>query len=110
VAKRKHGRRVEDLEQREDPPPPSAEASITERMRHRLSTKVGRELYALRKQTVEPVFGIIKEVMGFRRFSMRGKWKAETEWSLVCTAYNLRRLFNLRGPAALRAVPIAANG
>ena len=79
-------------------------------MRHRLATKVGRELYALRKQTVEPVFGIIKERMGFRRFSLRGTGKAELEWSLVCTAYNLRRLFNLRGAYALRSVAITANG
>jgi len=110
VGKRKHGRRVKDLEQREDPPLPGPEASASERMRHRLATKVGRELYALRKQTVEPVFGIIKERMGFRRFSMRGTGKAESEWSLVCTAYNLRRLFNLRGAYALRPIPITANG
>ena len=65
-------------------------------MRQRLATKAGKELYKLRKQTVEPVFGIIKEAMGFRRFSMRGRQKTESEWSLVCLAYNIRRLFVLQ--------------
>jgi hypothetical protein len=59
---------------------------------NRLSTKAGRALYALRKQTVEPVFGIIKEAMGFRRFMLRGKTKVSLEWTLV---YNLRRLYRL---------------
>ena len=63
----------------------------------------------LRKQTVEPVFGIIKQRLGFRRFSRRGKWKVETEWTLVCTAYNRRRLFNLRRAGDLRAMAAAAN-
>ena len=64
-------------------------------MAHRLETKAGKELYALRKQTVEPVFGIIKEAMGFRRFLMRGLEKVDLEWTLVTTSYNLKRLFNL---------------
>ena len=91
-----HGRRVEDLEQRDDPPEPDEEADVKERMKHRLRTKEGREIYKLRKQTVEPVFGIIKEAMGFRQMSMRGKEKAETEWKLVCLSYNLKRLFTLK--------------
>ena len=64
-------------------------------MAHRLATASGRNLYALRKQTVEPVFGIIKEAMGFRRLLLRGQEKAALEWSLVTTAYNLKRLFGL---------------
>ena len=64
-------------------------------MAHRLSTKAGRELYALRKQTIEPVFGIIKAAMGFRRFSLRGLGKVRTEWTLVTLANNLKRLFHL---------------
>ena len=52
-------------------------------------------MYALRKQTVEPVFGIIKEVMGFRRFMLRGKAKVSLEWTLVTLAYNFRRLYRL---------------
>ena len=62
---------VQDLERREDPEPPAAGASGTERMRHRLRTAAGKKLYRPRQQTVEPVFGIIKEAMGFRRFSLR---------------------------------------
>jgi len=61
-------------------------------MKHRTSTTAGRALYGLRKQTVEPVIGIIKAAMGFRRFSMRGYAKAGLEWTLVCLAYNLKRL------------------
>jgi transposase len=66
-----------------------------ENMAHRLKTKEGRALYALRKQTPEPVFGIIKSVLGFRQFSMRGLDKARGEWSLVTTAWNIKRLFTL---------------
>jgi len=110
VDKTHHGRSVEDLQAREDPPAPTPEASVTETMRHRLATKAGRKLYGLRKQTVEPVFGIIKEVLGFRRFSMRGRHKAELEWCLVCTAYNLKRLFNLQAAHAIGQATTAANG
>ena len=63
---------------------------------HRLSTKTGRALYGLRKQTVEPVFGIIKRVMGWRQMSMRGLAKARGEWSLVTMAWNIKRLHVLR--------------
>ena len=66
------------------------------RMAHRLSTKTGRALYGLRKQTVEPVFGIIKRVMGWRQMSMRGLDKARGEWSLVTMAWNIKRLHVLR--------------
>lgn len=64
-------------------------------MMHRLETALGKDLYRLRKQTVAPVFGIIKEALGFRRFHLRGLAKAELEWTLVTTSYNLKRLFNL---------------
>ena len=69
-------------------------------MRYRLRTKAGRALYALRKQTVEPVFGIIKAVMGFRRFMLRGRAKVSLEWTLVCVSYNLKRMFTLKNLAA----------
>jgi hypothetical protein len=65
-------------------------------MSHRLKTKDGRARYALRKQTIEPVFGIIKSVMGFRRFSLRGLKTVTGEWTLVCLAWNLKRLAVLR--------------
>jgi len=64
-------------------------------MTHRLETAAGKALYKLRKQTVEPVFGIVKEVLGFRRFSMRGKEKANIEWDLVSISANIKRLHKL---------------
>jgi transposase len=67
-------------------------ATTLQIMAHRLKTKAGRALYALRKQTVEPVFGIIKSVMGFRQFSLRGLQNVTGEWTLVCLAWNLKRM------------------
>jgi transposase len=96
-----HGRTVAQLEKRADPPTPPPDAPFAERMRHRTATAAGRALYKLRQQTVEPAFGIIKEVLGFRRFSLRGLAKVTLEWDLVCLAYNLKRLHRLG--AALRA-------
>ena len=66
------------------------------KMAYRLATKAGRALYGLRKQTVEPVFGIIKRVMGWSQMSMRGLEKARGEWSLVTMAWNIKRLHVLR--------------
>lgn len=62
---------------------------------HRLKTRRGRQLYALRKCTVEPVFGLIKHVMKFRQFSLRGMTGARGEWSLVCLAWNVKRMNTL---------------
>lgn len=67
-----------------------------EKMAHKLKSAEGKEIYKRRKQTVEPVFGIIKEVLGFRRFSLRGEAETDAEWSLVCTAYNLKRFFTIQ--------------
>ena len=64
-------------------------------MRDKLRTEKGKALYGRRNHTVEPVFGIIKAAMGFRGFSLRGKEKVSSEWTLVCLAYNLRRLHRL---------------
>jgi hypothetical protein len=80
----------------ETPPAPPPEATPVERMVHRLKTPKGRATYALRKQTVEPVFGIIKSVMGFRQFLTRGLDNVRNEWNLVCLAWNLKRLAVLR--------------
>jgi len=80
----------------EEPVPLTENASPVEKMKHRLKTKTGRALYALRKQTVEPVFGIIKSVLGFRQFLMRGLVNVQTEWTLVCLAWNLKRMAILR--------------
>jgi transposase/transposase InsO family protein len=65
-------------------------------MKHRLKTQEGKAFYAKRKTTSEPVFGIIKEVMGFRRFLLRGLAAVKGEWRLVCLAFNLKRLFVLQ--------------
>ena len=67
-----------------------------EKMNKLLNSKKGKEIYKKRKQTVEPVFGIIKEILGFRRFSLRGEEETNAEWSLVCTAYNLKRFFKIQ--------------
>jgi transposase len=77
-----------------DPSPPE-NPTPAEAMAHRLKTREGRDLYALRKQTPEPVFGIIKSVMGFRQFQLRGIDKVRGEWSLVTMAWNLKRMFVL---------------
>ncbi len=79
----------------EDAPPAPENPTAVEAMAHRLKTPEGRKLYALRKQTPEPVFGIIKSVLGFRQFSMRGLEKARGEWSLVTMAWNMKRIFAL---------------
>jgi transposase len=83
-------------ERHSEPAPPPENATPAQTLSHRLKTKAGRALYALRKQTVEPVFGIIKSVMGFRQFSLRGLQKVSAEWSLVCLAWNLKRMAVLR--------------
>jgi len=95
MAKSGHHVSVADLEKQPIAVPPPPGAPMKEQMAHRLKTPEGKALYKQRKQTVEPVFGIIKEVLGFRRFSMRGKKKAETEWCLVCLSYNLKKIFTL---------------
>ena len=74
-----------------DAPEPKTDDPVV-RMAWRLKTKAGRALYAKRKATVEPVFGIIKQVMGFRQFSLRGLAAVAGEWTLVTLAFNLKRM------------------
>ncbi len=76
------------------PPPPDNPTALTA-MAHRLQTSEGKKLYALRKQIPEPVFGIIKSVLGFRQFLLRGLDKVRGEWSLVTMAWNIKRMFAL---------------
>jgi transposase len=76
----------------EEPVPPSAEASPRVKMAYKLQTEIGKRIYRLRKCTVEPVIGIIKEILGFRQFSLRGLVAVAGEWCLVCLAFNLKRL------------------
>ena len=64
-------------------------------MKAKLESKHGKALYKKRKQTVEPVFGIIKSVLGFRHFSLRGMEKVKTEWKLIALADNCKRLAKL---------------
>ena len=78
-----------------DEPPPETTDPL-KRMAYQLGTQAGRALYSLRKQTVEPVFGILKRVMGWRQMSMRGLDKANGEWNLVTMAYNIKRMHVLR--------------
>ncbi len=79
----------------EDEPEPVTDSNI-EKLAWKLKTQSGRALYAMRKSTVEPVFGVIKNVMKFRQFSMRGLEKVTGEWTIVSIAWNLKRLNVLR--------------
>ena len=86
--------RMKHREYRDAKPEAVTENSTTrERMKAKVLTDEGRAKYGLRKETAEPVFGQIKQCMGFRQFSMRGRKACEGEWSLVCTAHNLLKLF-----------------
>jgi transposase len=76
------------------PPDPETEDPVA-LMEHRLKTPEGRKLYGRRKATIEPAFGVIKQVMGFRQFLLRGVRAAKCEWSLVCSAFNLKRMHRL---------------
>ena len=95
LEKKEHHRMVSDLEKKQEQSAPEPGASISEVMKHRLKSAKGRAKYKLRQQTVEPVFGILKSVLGFRQFLLRGLEKAQLEWTLVCAAYNLKRLHRL---------------
>jgi transposase len=79
-----------------EPAPITEGASRVDIMKHTLKTRAGKATYALRKQTVEPVFGIVKSVMRFRQFMLRGLAKVRNEWTLVCLAWNLKRMAVLR--------------
>ena len=87
------------LDERFGPDAPEPEPDTDDpvkKMAWRLKTQEGRARYAKRKSTVEPVFGIIKHVMGFRQFSLRGLAAATGEWTLVALAFNLKRMNVLR--------------
>ena len=74
----------------------SGETMSKEKMRTRLKTQEGQKIYSKRKTTVEPVFGIIKRVMGFRQFLMRGLENIGIEWDLVTISYNVSRMYALK--------------
>ncbi|WP_425215275.1 transposase [Tumidithrix helvetica] len=75
--------------------PLGEDATLQLKMKYKLQSEEGKAFYRLRKRTVEPVFGIIKESMGFRQFSLRGLTKSTGEWNLVCLAFNFRHLYQL---------------
>jgi transposase len=77
------------------PAPPADDASPKVKMAYKLKTVIGQAIYRARKSTVEPVIGIIKEVLGFPQFSLRSEHAAAGEWCLVCLAFNLKRLHSL---------------
>ena len=89
----------------EDPALPQDPSPVAS-MCHRLQTKAGKARYALRKQTPEPVFGIIKSVLGFRQFLLRGLNKVRGEWSLVTMAWNMKRMFALCPSLGCGCLPI----
>lgn len=95
IAVARQGHHQPLMERFTEPPPLPDDADAVEIMRHRLKTKSGKAIYAKRKSTIEPVFGIIKAVMGFRQFLLRGLDTVKDEWDLVCIAFNLKRLFAL---------------
>jgi len=79
------------------PPPCPADADTVTAMAHRLRTAEGKAIYARRKSAVETVFDIIKQVMGFRQFHLRGLDAAQGEWYLVCMAWNMKRMYAMAG-------------
>lgn len=89
-----HYKRLEDL-LGHLPDEPPADASPKAKMAYQLATDLGKEIYRLRKCTVEPVIGSIKEILGFRQFSLRGLIQAAGEWCLVCLAFNLKRMHSI---------------
>ncbi|TXI72451.1 MAG: IS1182 family transposase [Limnohabitans sp.] len=96
IAVKREGHHPSWQERFAEPEPLAEDASDVERMEHALKTREGKQAYRLRKQTVEPVFGIIKSVMRFRQFMLRGLINVRHEWTLVCLAWNLKRMAVLR--------------
>lgn len=79
-----------------EPPLLAEDADAVTKMAHKLKTRSGRADYGLRKQTIEPVFGIVKQVMNFRQFLLRGLEKVGYEWNLVALAWNMKRMMALK--------------
>ncbi|WP_256432958.1 transposase [Martelella soudanensis] len=83
-----------------DKPPRAIKDPWRIEMKEALETKEGRAMHKLRKQTVEPVFGILKSALGFRNSRLRGLEKVKSEWSLVALACNVKRMAKLRAETA----------
>lgn len=92
--RQKHNEKIEDILATE-PEPPDDPDNVVDAMQYRMNTQNGKIFYSKRKSTIEPIFGIVKQVIGFRQFMLRGLNSVKGEWSLVCAACNLKRLFVL---------------
>jgi hypothetical protein len=91
-------------EERAEAEPETAHNTSAERMKRRLKTKEGRKIFSRRKCTIEPVFGIIKHVMGFRQFLLRGLESVRGEWRLVCMSWNIKRLHKIMSGKRLQGI------
>ena len=96
IAVKRESHHPDPLERFTEPPPLPADATFVAKMRHMLKTREGRAIYAKRKSTVEPVIGIVKSVLGFRQFLLRGLENVNGEWNLVALGWNLKRMFNMK--------------
>lgn len=105
VEKKSHHRTVDDLLKKAEPDAPPENATVKGKMAYRLKTKEGQDIYKKRKETVEPVFGIIKSVLGFRQFLLRGLEKVAIEWDVATLAYNFKRLHKLFGGRLMSGLP-----
>jgi transposase len=90
-----HHRSWKDYFSGEQPIAPPEDATPMVKMAFNLKTEIGKAIYRLRKCTVEPVIGVIKEILGFRQFSLRGSEGVSGEWALVCIAFDIKRLHAL---------------
>lgn len=100
IAEKREKHHLTPVERFAEPDSLPENASDIERVSHRLKTQEGRKLYAKRKATVEPVFGVIKHVMGFRQFMLRGYENVKGEWNLVAIAWNMKRLHKITASMA----------
>ena len=107
ISMRNH-RRTQESEGKSSKPVTKAASAkkktAVDEMKEFLETDKGKALYARRKSTVEPMFGVIKHVLGFRQFLMRGIKAVSGEWSLVCIGYNLKKMFVLKEQAGKNKV------
>src|SRR5208337_2789632 len=94
IDRQSHNESVWERFREPEPMPDNADAAT--RMKHRLKTAAGKAVYAIRKSTVEPVFGVIKAAMGFDQFLLRGCAAVNGEWDLVCIAWNIKRMHAMR--------------
>ena len=95
IAEKRQSHNIPLMERFSEDPEPPPNATAVQAMRHRLQTQEGKAVYAKRKATVETVFGIVKDVLAFRQFLLRGLEAVQSEWSLVCIGWNLKRMHAL---------------